>query len=41
MSCHLYICRSRPIVTSLRLNQLINRSFIFSRVRVNVALLLY
>jgi hypothetical protein len=42
MSNHLYIYRSWPIVTSHRPNQSINRSFIFSRVRVrvNVALLL-
>jgi hypothetical protein len=40
MSSCLYICRSQLIVTSLRLNQSINRYFIFSRVRVNVALLL-
>jgi hypothetical protein len=40
MSIQLYICRSWPIVTSLWPNQSINRSFIFSRVRVNVALLL-
>jgi hypothetical protein len=37
MSCRLYICRSQSIVTSIRQNQAINRSFIFLRVRVNVA----
>jgi hypothetical protein len=36
----LYICRSRSIVTWLRPNQSIKCSFIFLRVRVNVALLL-
>jgi hypothetical protein len=40
MSSCLYIYRSQLIVTSLRPNQSINRYFIFSRVRVNVALLL-
>jgi hypothetical protein len=40
MSCRLYICRSRLIVTSLRPNQWISRSFTFLRVRVNTALLL-
>jgi hypothetical protein len=36
MTSHLYIYRSRPIVSSLRPNQSINCSFIFSRDRVNV-----
>jgi hypothetical protein len=40
MSSHLYICRSRPIVTSIRPNQSINNFFMFLSVRVNVALLL-
>jgi hypothetical protein len=40
MSSHLCICRSGSIITFLWPNQSINCSFIFLRVRVNVALLL-
>jgi hypothetical protein len=40
VSSRLYICRSQTIITSFLQIQSINRSFIFFRVRVNVAHLL-